>query len=92
MKMNQQPFDPNQYPGFWEQMNNFKDFLKEVGQGVAEDGTLWSDKTMEERRQYTCERCTEFDHQRLRCTACGCFMKAKWKFERSKCPLDKWEK
>ena len=49
MKMNQQPFDPNQYPGFWEQMNNFKDFLKEVGQGVAEDGTLWSDKTMEER-------------------------------------------
>lgn len=71
-------------------MNNFKEFLKEVGQGVAKDGSLLSEKTLEEKREEICKTCSQFDERYCRCYACGCFMKVKWKFENTKCPLAKW--
>ena len=32
--------DADQYPDFWTQMQNFQEFLKDVGQGVKEGNTV----------------------------------------------------
>ena len=46
MEENNQPLiDPQKYPNFWEQMQEFRNFLKDVGQdAVAGNGFLVSEE------------------------------------------------
>lgn len=43
-----------------------------------------------ERRLAVCMECHMYDHEQLRCRACGCFMQGKAKIAAATCPLDKW--
>lgn len=82
--------DPNQYPDFWEQMKNFKEFAKSVGQDVAEgNGMFVSDEKTNEREKI-CETCSQFNRDSKRCHLCGCYMKVKWKFKAASCPISLW--
>ena len=39
-----------------------------------------------------CRGCPFLDHESLRCTDCGCFIKVKAKFKTEDCPQNYWEK
>ncbi len=41
-------------------------------------------------RMSICQGCPEFFKASGQCKKCGCFMKAKTKFEAAKCPIGKW--
>jgi hypothetical protein len=82
--------DPKEYPDFWEQMKNFKEFAKSVGQDVAEgNGVLVSEQKLETRKQI-CNDCSQFNKESKRCYLCGCFMEVKWKFKSASCPISMW--
>ena len=82
--------DPQQYPDFWEQMNRFRKFLKDVGQDVSEgNGFLVSEEKAIERMNI-CNECPQFNKDSKRCYMCGCFMEHKIKFKSSSCPVSKW--
>lgn len=91
MEENNQPLiDPQKYPNFWEQMEEFRNFLKDVGQdAVAGNGFLVSEEKAQERMN-VCMECPQFDPNHKRCYLCGCFMEAKIKFKSSECPAAKW--
>jgi hypothetical protein len=82
--------DPKEYPDFWDQMKNFKEFAKSVGQDVAQgNGILVSEQKVENRKQ-TCHDCSQFNRDSKRCYLCGCYMEVKWKFKSSECPMSLW--
>ena len=82
--------DKNQYPDFWEQINNFQQFVHSVGQGVAEgDGLFVSDEKIKNRSDI-CNDCSQFNRDSKRCYLCGCYMEVKWKFKKSECPISVW--
>ncbi len=61
--------------------------LKDLLTGKAE----FADKYLQKFRLAECKYCeykTNVFGQR--CTICGCFLKAKVKFQKSKCPIEKW--
>lgn len=82
--------DPKKYPDFWEQMNNFKEFAKSVGQNVVEGNGLMVSEEKRKQREQLCAECSQFNSESKRCYICGCFMEHKVKFEASACPLSKW--
>lgn len=82
--------DPKKYPDFWEQMNNFKEFAKSVGQNVVEGNGLMVSEEKRKQREQLCAECSQFNSESKRCYICGCFMEHKVKFEASTCPLSKW--
>jgi len=82
--------DPKQYPSFWEQMNNFKQFAEQVGQKAAEgNGVFVSEEKLSEREEL-CNNCSQFNKESKRCYMCGCYMAVKWKFNASSCPVGMW--
>lgn len=42
-------------------------------------------------RTQTCRTCPLFDAPSTKCRSCGCYMSAKWLYDKSTCPLDKWQ-
>lgn len=91
MEENNQPLiDPQKYPNFWEQMQGFKDFLKDVGQDVAEGNGFLASEEKAQERMNICMECPQFDQNHKRCYLCGCFMEHKIKFKSSSCPAAKW--
>ena len=44
-----------------------------------------------DERLNICKSCEEFEHTLSRCKKCGCFMIAKTKVARAKCPIGKWQ-
>lgn len=82
--------DKQKYPDFWEQMKNFKEFAKSVGQDVVEgNGILVSEEKIKQREN-TCYDCSQFNRDSKRCYLCGCYMEVKWKFKSSSCPISMW--
>jgi hypothetical protein len=82
--------DPKEYPDFWEQMKNFKEFATSVGQNVAEgDGIFVSEQKTSDREQI-CNDCSQFNRESKRCYLCGCYMIVKWKFKAASCPIELW--
>jgi hypothetical protein len=82
--------DPKEYPDFWEQMNNFKEFAKSVGQDAVEgDGIFVSEQKVTDREKI-CNTCAQFNRDSKRCYLCGCYMKVKWKFKAASCPINMW--
>jgi hypothetical protein len=82
--------DPKQYPDFWEQMKNFKEFAQSVGQeSVQGNGILVSEEKKMSREQ-TCNDCSQFNRESKRCYLCGCHMEVKWKFKAASCPISMW--
>jgi hypothetical protein len=82
--------NPKQYPDFWEQMKNFKEFAQSVGQSVAEGNGLLVSEEKRLKRETVCMGCSQFNKESKRCYICGCFMEHKMKFKASECPLSKW--
>jgi hypothetical protein len=48
-----------------------------------------ADQETRAKRIGECQQC-EHLVKRKRCGKCGCFVRAKVTFEKSKCPIDKW--
>ena len=44
-----------------------------------------------DERLNICKSCEEFEHTLSRCKKCGCFMIAKTKVARARCPIGKWQ-
>ena len=63
-----------------------KDIISGV---VAGEGLLASDEVYNHRMNI-CGGCEFFLKEDKRCSKCGCFMEAKTKFIKTKCPMDKW--
>ena len=82
--------DKEKYPDFWEQMQNFKEFAKSVGQQAATgNGVVVTQEKLDKRKE-TCLSCSQFNKEHKRCYMCGCYMEMKWKFEAAKCPMSLW--
>jgi hypothetical protein len=92
--MNKQEYpefiDPQQYPDFWEQINNFKKFASEVGQDVVKGESILCSEEMVQKRLDICNDCSQFNKESKRCYLCGCFMEYKIRFTSSTCPASKW--
>ncbi len=82
--------DPKKYPDFWEQMKNFKEFAKSVGQDVVEGNGVLVSEEKRKKREETCFDCSQFNRDSKRCYLCGCYMEVKWKFKASECPMSLW--
>jgi len=82
--------DADQYPDFWTQMQNFQEFLKDVGQGVKEGNTVLVTEEKRLQREEICNQCALYNKEAKRCRECGCFMEIKWKFTKSECPINMW--
>lgn len=82
--------NPKQYPDFWEQMKNFKDFAKSVGQQAAEGNGVFVSEEKQKLREEICDKCSQFNRESKRCYLCGCYMTVKWKFKTSSCPISMW--
>lgn len=82
--------DPKKYPDFWEQMKNFKEFAKSVGQDIVEGDGVFVSEEKRKNREKTCYDCSQFNKDNKRCYLCGCFMEVKWKFKSSGCPISMW--
>jgi len=78
------------YPDFWQQMQNFQEFLKDVGQGVKEGNSLLVSEEKRQLREDLCNECSQFNKVTKRCKQCGCFMEMKWRFTKSECPIMLW--
>jgi hypothetical protein len=82
--------DPKEYPDFWEQMKNFKEFATSVGQNVVEgDGIFVSEQKINDREKI-CNDCSQFNRESKKCYLCGCYMLVKWKFKAASCPIELW--
>jgi len=82
--------DPKEYPDFWEQMKNFKEFAKSVGQDVVEGNEVLVSEQKKMKREQTCQDCSQFNRDSKRCYLCGCYMEVKWKFKSAECPMSLW--
>lgn len=82
--------DKNLYPDFWEQVNNFQEFAKSVGQGVIQGNGVFSTEEKRKKREEICNDCSQFNRDSKRCHLCGCYMEVKWKFKKSECPINMW--
>lgn len=83
-------FNSDEYPDFWSQMQNFQEFLKDVGQGVKEGNAILVSPEKRQQREDLCNECTFYNKEAKRCRECGCFMEVKWKFTKSECPINMW--
>lgn len=82
--------DSKEYPDFWEQMKNFKEFAKSVGQNVAEGEGIFVSEEKVTTRETICNDCSQFNRESKKCYLCGCYMKVKWKFKSAECPMSLW--
>lgn len=82
--------NPNEYPDFWSQMQNFQKFLKDVGQGSASGNAVLVSEEQRLKRQELCNECPSFNKESKRCRECGCFMEIKWRFTKAECPMNIW--
>ena len=80
----------NDYPDFWKQIENFKEFAESVNQGVKDGNSVLVAETVSKLRMEECERCDYYDKKQTRCRKCGCYMKVKVKFNNTQCPIGKW--
>lgn len=82
--------NPNEYPDFWTQMQNFQKFLKDVGQVPSNGNSVLVSEEKRLKRQELCNECSQFNKDSKRCRMCGCFMEVKWRFTKSECPMNIW--
>lgn len=82
--------NPNEYPDFWTQMQNFQKFLKDVGQVPPAGNSVLVSEEKRLKRQELCNECSQFNSESKRCRMCGCFMEVKWRFTKSECPMNIW--
>ena len=82
--------DPNQYPDFWQQMKNFKEFAKSVGQNAVQGDEIFVAEKKRKKREEICLSCSQFNKESKKCYLCGCYMVVKWKFKSATCPIDMW--
>jgi len=52
---------------------------------------MFVDQPTAQARYDICKPCEFFKKELTQCAKCGCIMKVKVKFEKSKCPEGKWE-
>lgn len=82
--------NPADYPDFWNQMQNFQKFLKDVGQGAASGNSVLVSEEKRLKREELCNECPSFNKEAKRCRECGCFMEVKWRFTKAECPMHIW--
>lgn len=82
--------NPADYPDFWNQMQNFQKFLKDVGQGAASGNSVLVSEEKRLKREELCNECPSFNKESKRCRECGCFMEVKWRFTKAECPMNIW--
>jgi hypothetical protein len=78
------------YPPLMTQLGNA---LKASGRALQALGTGKGVKVADEvlkSRKTICEGCEDFDKQRGRCKACGCFTKFKLMLKTEQCPRNLW--
>jgi hypothetical protein len=80
----------DEYPDFWQQMQNFQQFLKDVGQGASEGNSILVSEEKRASRENLCNECSQYNKLSKRCKMCGCFMELKWRFTKSECPMSLW--
>lgn len=62
-------------------------FLKEVVFTFAKP----IEETQLANRKAICAACPLFDSSSTKCRSCGCYMAVKWGYDKSTCPLNKWQ-
>jgi hypothetical protein len=67
---------------------NILDVLKDFFTGKLR----LADKATRLSRLASCHICEARDKSTNTCTACGCFIPAKARLEKSECPMDIWER
>lgn len=82
--------DQEKYPDFWEQMKNFQQFAKSVGQNVVDGNEVFVSEEKMKKREEICQDCSQFNRDSKRCYLCGCYMEVKWKFKSAECPISMW--
>ena len=82
--------DQEKYPDFWEQMKNFQQFAKFVGQNVVDGNEVFVSEEKMKKREEICQDCSQFNRDSKRCYLCGCYMEVKWKFKSAECPISMW--
>lgn len=82
--------DPKQYPDFWQQMKNFKEFAESVGQNAVQGDEVFVAEEKRKKREEICLSCSQFNKESKKCYLCGCYMVVKWKFNAASCPIDMW--
>ena len=81
---------PKELPGLVNMAKSLAGTAGDVLKGVvAGQGMLVTQETYDERMAI-CETCPLFRKEDKRCTECGCYMEAKARLKKAKCPIDKW--
>ena len=63
--------------------------IKDVVTAIIKDKEFLSPKELSEERLSICYKCPKYENNR--CKACGCFMEAKARLIKAKCPLGFWK-
>jgi len=75
----------DQYPDLAEQARNLVETIGKITKNPQLSSTDLYTQRME-----VCRTCGHYDKKFVRCRACGCHLKAKARFQKGSCPLDKW--
>ena len=73
------------YPHLIDQMSNLVKTVKEISESPE-----LSEQELYDKRMEICKGCGHYDKRNVKVRACGCFLKAKARFKKPSCPLDKW--
>lgn len=73
-----------------KKLRYFEETLKEVWQGVRDDGELLAEDKKYSFRRELCQGCPKFSKHILVCRECSCYMPMKARLERARCPIGKW--
>jgi len=71
-----------------KRLKNLAQSAKRVFKHVVKTGQIRVPQPLYEYRIRKCVKCQYFDN--WKCEKCGCFMKAKCRFEATKCPIGLW--
>lgn len=63
---------------------------KDVALDLLKGQARYASDQVSEARMQTCRTCPEFRTVMRVCGACGCYLPAKVKFEKSSCPKGRW--
>lgn len=78
-------------PSFKEMAKGFVGTAKDILTGAFQGEDVLVSEEVYNTRIDICNNCEFFRKRDQRCSQCGCFMEAKTRFKKSRCPIHKWE-
>jgi hypothetical protein len=80
----------NEFPSLLQQARNLAKEVVETAKRTHKKLPIIVPEQVGKERLSLCDSCEFLNHEKYRCTKCGCFMKTKTQFAGAKCPVDKW--